>query len=65
MAEGMICEQMSSLGNAAGKLRLRGDEFPDQKKTCLDVMTSQDIQQSLGAKIVRAIVISERQLSRI
>jgi len=65
MAEGMVCQQMSSLGNVAGNLGTLRYESSDQEERRLDLMPGEKFQQTSGVWVVRTIVVSQRQFSGI
>jgi hypothetical protein len=62
MAESMIANNVSCPHQLEGDIRPLLDIAPDQKKCCLHVVSSQNLQQTQGVWVVRTIVESQRQL---
>ena len=56
--------------NVAGMNDFTGDVWTllhvasNQKKSCVDIVAGQDFQQSLRVRVVRAVVVSQRNLPR-
>lgn len=59
MTIGMVPQQMSRAGNSPGKLRTRGYKSSDQEERRFNVMSRQHFEETLGIKVIRAVVIAQ------
>ena len=63
MGEGVVADDMARLENFAGDFRTLLNVAADQKKGCMDAVLCQDIEQSMGMRVVGAVVVGEGDLS--
>src|SRR5579864_1095860 len=64
MGEGVVADDMTSPGDFANNVRTLLSAASDEKKGCGHVVLRQSFQQSLGVRIIRAVVIGEGELLR-
>ena len=64
MREGMIADNVAGLDNLAHDVRTLLHVASNQKKSCVNPVPGEDLQQTQGVRIVGAVVVSQRNLAR-
>ena len=62
MVPGVISDRVSCLGDSPHDVRSLADITADQEERRFHLVASQHVQQVLGVRIIRAVVIGERKL---
>ena len=64
MSEGVIADGVSGLNDGAGDFWALVDVAADQKKSCVDIVAGEDVEQAKSVWVVGAVVIGEGELAR-
>lgn len=65
MGEGVIGDDVAGSSDFAGEIGTLLDVASDEKKSCLDIVFSEDLEQAQSVRIVGTVVVGEGEFARV